>query len=419
MKFIKRSRVRERVFVFSVRAAMILLTALICLWMISGAQSAEIKIKRIYEDPIGSSSIVLELDGSISKSQVDLEFDRNFIQISMKGVSGFPAKFQKLTHPELDRVFSYQYQPGLSRARVLLHAAASKWKEGTQWEVEGNNIRLNLSKELNQTAIQKSNSQSSLRAIQLKNAKAAPKELHIDANQINYADSRVVENILKEVNGQSMSPLKNAGKTIDDKISVSSASPGGGVFASSLGIKSGDSEKQKTNIEDQPVFGSTETHASASIGSESKAQGSIVKVIASLLMIIGVIGASGLGFKKYILGKVAKSATKARAIEVVISQSLGYKKSIAIVRVLDQYLVVGTGADGMSLLKDLGSDPKVSKAVDVYMEGSAFTSLFQKTLNTETKESVQETVHKVSTRPVEKPSVRSLIKKRLEEFKPL
>ena len=118
-----------------------------------------------------------------------------------------------------------------------------------------------------------------------------------------------------------------------------------------------------------------------------------------------------------------RSAPLAKVIDVIASQSLGAKRSIALVKVLDQYMVVGMAGDGMSLLANLGADVKVEKYLDqIGGPGSSFLDTFEGALAGGPARSERSDVagsnvsHKVAEVNL---GIRGAIKKRIEGFKPL
>ena len=185
--------------------------------------------------------------------------------------------------------------------------------------------------------------------------------------------------------------------------------------SAALGIKD-EKKSAPVNTEDQPIFG----HQSAAPVLTAKDQtGSspITKMFASLLMVIGVIGAIALAFRRFVLGKGISLTRNGRMIEVIANQTMGPKRSIAVVKVLDQYMVVGMSGDNMSLLSNLGTNVNLDKFSDDLSSGSgaSFSSTFKKTLD---KDSFNDSAP-VNFEAPAKPSVRDAIKKRISGFKPL
>ncbi|RYZ94969.1 MAG: hypothetical protein EOP11_25640, partial [Proteobacteria bacterium] len=132
---------------------------------------------------------------------------------------------------------------------------------------------------------------------------------------------------------------------------------------------------------------------------------------------------------------------QAKLIEVVSTTAMGPKRSIAVVKVLDGYMVVGMGEGGISLLKDLGPNSGLDKYMDEHTAGmgTSFSNTFQGVLSgasaasgasskdasaTSARAAVNAAASMADGIVPGKAahaaeSIRSSIKKRLEGFKPL
>jgi len=148
MKFIRKARrrlqLRDQIVDLLSKALLIGISVLACLWMVSGAHAASTSITGIKGEAQsdGTYAIDFSLSQKISADSVAVEFDRNFIQISLKGVSAYPARTENINQGTLEKVFTYQYQPDLTRARVLLKASANTVKAKSTWEVTSKGIRV-------------------------------------------------------------------------------------------------------------------------------------------------------------------------------------------------------------------------------------------------------------------------------------
>ncbi|MGZ3661973.1 MAG: flagellar biosynthetic protein FliO, partial [Bdellovibrionota bacterium] len=146
------------------------------------------------------------------------------------------------------------------------------------------------------------------------------------------------------------------------------------------------------------------------------------RIVASLLLVIGVIGACAVGFRRFALGKGNPFQRQNRVIETIATQGLGPKRSVAVIKVLDQYLVVGMSGDGMNLLANLGSDIKIDKYLDqIGGPGSSFTDTLEGALAGVTAAGKTDTAGPpLTSRAAEiELGIRSSIKKRIAGFKPL
>ena len=146
------------------------------------------------------------------------------------------------------------------------------------------------------------------------------------------------------------------------------------------------------------------------------------RVIASLLLVVGLIGAIGLAFRRFGLGKGGAFLRSNRVIEVVANQSLGPKRSIALIKVMDQYMVVGMAVDGMALLANLGNVVQIEKYLDqMGGPGSSFSDSLEGALGGGSGAEKTDTAGPPLTQKAAQIElgVRSSIRKRLAGFKPL
>ncbi|MGZ3705656.1 MAG: FliO/MopB family protein [Bdellovibrionota bacterium] len=394
MKFIRKARrrlqLRDQIVDVLSKALLIGISVLACLWMVSGAHAASISITGIKGEAQndGAYAIDFSLSQKISADDVAVEFDRNFIQISLKGVSAYPARTENINQGTLEKVFTYQYQPDLARARVLLKASANTVKAKSTWEITNHGIRV-LVKGAHVAAAAVTDT--------VKSKAAASDQTALSTGDAD--DEKIVQQILAESkNGAKAAPLAAAAPAAK----VGEESPLFGAKAAS-------------SNEDQQLF--------APKAAESKPkETTATRIVASLLLVIGVIGACAVGFRRFALGKGNPFQRQNRVIETIATQGLGPKRSVAVIKVLDQYLVVGMSGDGMNLLANLGSDIKIDKYLDqIGGPGSSFTDTLEGALAGVTAAGKTDTAGPpLTSRAAEiELGIRSSIKKRIAGFKPL
>jgi flagellar biosynthetic protein FliO len=400
MKFIRKARrraqFRDRAVDLLSKVFLIGISVLACLWMVSGAHAssaASITGIKGSAQADGSYAIDFALSQKIAAENVAVEFERNFIQISLKGVSAYPARTESINQGSLEKVFTYQYQPDLARARVLLKAAASTVKGKSTWEVTEQGIRVTV-----KGAVTVGAAIAAAVTDSVKTKAAAAESTSADAD-----DERIVQQILAESkSGAKPAPLAAAAialKTGEEGPVIQAKSAPAALIASN---------------EDQVLFGTK-------IGETKTKEGTGTRVVASLLLVIGLIGACAVGFRKFALGKGNPFQRQNRVIETISTQSLGPKRSVAVIKVLDQYLVVGMSGDGMNLLANLGSDVKIDKYLDQVGPGSSFDDSLEGALAGVTAAGKTDTAgppltHKNALKEL---GIRSSIKSRIAGFKQL
>lgn len=302
MKFIRSNRIKDRIIDLATKAVLFLVTGLICLWMISGAKAEEQKITEINQskNQDGTYTVEFKFSSSLTKEDVALDFQRNFIQVSLKNVSAFPARTKTLNHPGLDKVFTYQYQPDLARARILLKSQASAVQDKTTWDIKDNSLSIQMGSlsgpqvavaaKKPQTAMAKKNASLENIKDSLKSHAAATSTKSQEQSLMEAEDDRLVNELINETKN----PV--------------------------VAAKAEEKKNVLANTEDQPLFA---PQAATGIAAAEKTGGSpLTKIAASLLMIIGIIGAGALAFRRFVLGKGLSLTRHGRMIEVSIELSV-------------------------------------------------------------------------------------------------
>ena len=380
----KNTRIKDKAVELASKALLLAVSILVCLWMISGARAATPQIQDLVvtDQEAGATKVELKLSSAVARNNVSVDFERNFIQVSFHGVSAFPAKNKNVGEEVLEKIFTYQYQPDLARVRLLLRSEASKVKAATTWHLIGNSLVITIpGKDSSATAA------AAPKADSVKQISAVEEKPDL-ANQAAEAQ------ILKEV---------TTGKT--EKSAEKTA-------------------KLDSKGENEPLFLGESTEKVAKPAAASGPT-PFQKMISGLFTVLVIIGSIALAFRKFVLGKGLKIgslnfARGNRMIDVVSTQGLGPKKSLSVVRVADQYIVIGVTGDNINFLTNLDSKANVEKYLDideVQTDQVAFSSTLNNNLNTNVTFKASS-----DTLPEKTPvaaSIRSSIKKRIEGFKPL
>jgi flagellar biogenesis protein FliO len=378
MKFANKARLKEQVIDFVAKGILILFSGLVCLWMISGARAGNVDIVNIQgKQTDGSYDIEFSFSKTLQKDDVQVEFQRNFIQVSFRGVSAYPARTEKLTHPSTDKVFTYQYQPDLARARILLKTSAVKLQNAASWNVEGKSVKVSL--------------------------------------KIDGALAQAVKDEIKST-ASSVAPTGNAASRAPAVEDPEEKKIRDALLSGDTNIaeekKSATASATAESTENLPIFVKNEEKAKQSVDEKGTPA---AKVFASLLLVVGLIGAGALAFRKFVLGKHSPFQKQTRMIQVVSSQAMGPKRSIALVKVLDQHLVVGMSGDSMNLLVNLGNNVNLDSFTDEMGPGISFSETLTTAVKTDAFDREEARIQKASTNL----GFRSTLKKRLEGLKPL
>ncbi len=137
-----------------------------------------------------------------------------------------------------------------------------------------------------------------------------------------------------------------------------------------------------------------------------------------MLLVLGVIGAGSLAFRRFVQGKGLPFQRQGKVIEMVSTQTLGPKRSIALVKVLDRHLVIGMAGDSINLLVDMGTDVNLEKYMDDSPSGASFSDALTLTMASPGSSS-SSNLDKVKPSESDRTGFRANLKKRIEGLKPL
>lgn len=385
MRIFRQSRIMERAAELASKIILLAVAALFCLWMISGARAASLQITdlKAHERADGTSRVELVFSEAVDKNSVQMEFQRNFIQLSLKNVSAFPAKNENVRGGSLDKIFTYQYQPDLARARILLKGDAAKVKSGSTLSIDGNKVVIEVGA-FGKLAAQKARDS-------VKNRAAANEKTETAKNGAGgeIAAQAAEDKIVKEI-------LSDSSAVSAAKTPAAAATPG----------------KSK---EDEPLFASSGEKEMKAGAQPAKSGTPLQKIITALMTVLGILAAVALGFRKFVLGKGINFQKQGEVIDVVSSRMIGAKKSVSLIKVADQYLVIGVAGDNINLLANLGANVNIDKQVDEAQSGGGFTSALQKKMDGRADQEDDPELGYVNKLG----GIRSAIKKRMEGLKPL
>ncbi len=412
MKLFTRRNFKKKFFEYGTKLLLLAVTGLFCLWMISGARADALQLTDIKAQASneGDNRIVLKFSSPLRNDQINVEFQRNFIQLSLDGVSAFPAKNQNVKSEVLEKVFTYQYKPDQARARILLKSDASKVKAQTTWKIDGNTIVVEIA---NGSATVDTISTKASGIAKRKSSSNEKKSVITEENSLGSLNLNAAEEdkIVKEIiSGTSSSTV--AKQNAPAAPVIAKEEPKKNTGSSVLGINS---------VGDEPLFAHSKMNEKLVSETKEKSANPIQKMLTGLLTVIAIMGAVAFGFKKFAAGRGLQfggfGSRQNRVIDVTATHILGAKKSIALVRVADQYLVLGITGENINLLTNLGSDAKVEKYLDENHFGGSFDGALQKKMNASAADDFDAPL--AAPAPQASFGIRDSIKRRLTGFKPL
>ena len=269
-------------------------------------------------------------------------YERNFVQFVVNGVGVNSAKLIPVPNSNVEKIFVYQYAPGIARVRLILKND-NQWAKGRIriWNASGNRIRFSVKDVL---------------------AQHAPKNVAVAS-----AASAEEQVMLKEV-------VKNT-KEISD-------SNGGTRLDREHGSSSGMARVTPT----APVVSVLSASAKGNlapdeIGVKHDPSQYFLRMALSLLGVVGLFIAAAFGLKKY-AGKLDLKklpfGKKERLIQVVATHRLGKSQAISLVKITGEYMVIGLSGESVSLITKLGSEVDVEKYLEDRYWGGAFEKHLKK-----------------------------------------
>jgi flagellar biosynthetic protein FliO len=303
------------------RRSLHLVVAMAALVFASEASAAKIKRLTFGADKSGAH-VDLTFDTPYSAKYITWAQERNFAQFVVKNSAIDTSRIHRLQNSGLEKVMVYPFNSDTVRVRFI---AAEKVDFGFQ------------AKNINDRTIRVSVQASTSRA-------DTPKRP--EANERAGAD----EELLREV-------VANT-REID--------------------ISNPDSIKAAI-IQKTPS--STGTPESGAIGSAGEPSRPFLRMALGLLAVLGLFGGVVVVLRKYGANKLP-FGKKERIIQIVATHYLGSKKSISLVKIAGEYLVVGAANDNINLISKLG--PEVN--VDKYLEDRFWGGTFENHLKTYAKD---------------------------------
>ncbi len=326
------------------------------------------------------SQVDLVFDRNVSLRQIKTEFFNDVIQLSMSDVSVYPAKIFSAPGKDLSKVFAYQYSPKLVRCRLTVRGKAVQFEHRITLKPQGKVLSIHFGEGVSDRIAQSAAAPVS----------ESPNEMKMDTDERQLLD-RVLK---KPTTAQPIlvadAPVLN--KESKPKHFLTSAKPLPNIFKS-IGML----------MLVLVLFGCC---AFAAI--RFKGRGSKLDLAKSASKIMSQLS-------KFNLSK------KENMIEVVANHYLGPKKNIVVVRVAENLLVLGVSNDSISLITQLTDSTSQDFGLETIGISEA-SALASKTVNAQGAGAIaagNPVFFEMLNSERTKPSIRSQIRSRVEQMKPL
>lgn len=306
--------------------------------------------------------VVLDLsfEKPISAKGLKPVYERNFAQFVIPGIGVKTARLLPVADSSVEKVFVYQYEPGVARVRLIMKSDSQAAKGRINlWNSKPNQVRFVFKDPVaSMTTITKDEE------VLLKNVMAQTSDK--TANAVAVENSNADKSLEKSA--------EKSGEKLIDKISSKSGDKPLELAATakpsvaSLGLEK---KQQQTPQSIQPM---TEP-----VGIKAEPSRYFVRMAVSLFVVIGFFIGVVLLMRKY-SSKLNLSklpfGKKERLIQVIATHRLGKSQAVSLVKITGEYMVLGTSGDNVSLITKLGSDVNVEK----YLEDRYWGGTFEKHL---------------------------------------
>ena len=291
---------------------------------------------------LGQGKVEIQLDGTASKSALEMEYVRDIVQFSIQNATIYPAKILHADESDkaFSKVFAYQYAPNLVRVRFSVDGKADQFQGKVKWEQKGKILTVYFPEGVT--------------------AKVAAK---------GETESIHERSLLAKVLGQSKDDVKV--EKIEDSAVKAEPAKSEAAKAESKGEAAKLTESEK--LENQPILRSDKHKGTEAVKLGGARPGpSALRSFMAMLLVVGGLGLALLYIKKkkgtvqakkvgdsWISNLLAGNQKKKSLIEVVAVHPLGPKQSITVVRIRGQQLVLGVTEGNVQLITQLDSDEEI------------------------------------------------------------
>jgi flagellar biogenesis protein FliO len=333
-------------------------------WCVLGAQvqaapaapgSALTALKQVQIS--GGDQIDLLFDKKVDPAQIKLEFFNDIVQLVIQDASVYPAKISSVSGTVLSKVFAYQYSPRVVRTRLTVRGKAEDFQTRFKMTPHGRIVTLTFPPLVTESGAGAKPAPLPKQALVTPPVSSQSAGPHPASQGLDVQEKKLLEKVQAGVpSGSGAGVAPPALESQGTLTGASSASKPVAVQKASgdLGLKkTGPSAKRAVFV----LLGMVGvllavawvvSRAKKASQSGSKSEGRTQR---KLLQAIGRF--------------TGKSSTEGPEIQVISNHSLGAKKSIAVVKVGGQMLVLGVSEDSINLITPLEKENFPSSASGV------------------------------------------------------
>lgn len=379
------------------------LIGLFCLIFTNIVGAEELAILQGTEAFREGDSFVTELKFSqpVDAKGTSLEFINQTVQLNIKGATISTGKdIKRLEDEKIKSVFTYQYEPDLMRTRIIYHSTDAQTLNGhVKVEANGNTLRVVV----NDPAGVKNEERTAAAVTHLPPIdldRELDKALKLEAPEVSDEEAEL------------MAAASQIGVTSEDKVSSKV-------------------EEDRTTAEAPPAkesdiaLGKVESEIPLNINTkEAKAEASSpwTRLLISLV-VISIVGMGLIvGVKRYAKDKVQVGGNI--KVKVVSQHPLGPKKSLAVIHVAGESILIGITDHNISMIKSLALiDDEIEEEVPSNFDQEIAKASAKDTYRPSSVNKVSQNVAQKSATEAEDEfsigSIKDLVSSKLKEMRPL
>jgi flagellar biogenesis protein FliO len=356
---------------------------------------AAINLQRVQNTEEGRVDLVF--DGKVDPEMIRTEFFNDTIQLSLDGVNVYPAKISNFSGQSLQKIFAYQYAPGLVRCRFTMKGKAEDFQNAFKLTADGKilSVRFNSSdKKSKSKALQsQTNGQviDSIASSHSRPVNAQKAEMRTQDEGVVTADERT---LLQKVLGVD-STEGGEGRNALAKNSEADAEADSQKSKENEGT--GSKKITGTQLKNAKTMAPSNLAGAPELPSPVRAIAGLVALCSALgILVLLKKGRGGSFLKKIeshqgfnsILGTLGLQQSE-KLIEVLSNHHLGPRKSIAVVRVGGRKLVLGVTNEAIHLITSLENESPSTSKTRVQTDDAAVALALGISKNAATEKQVQ------------------------------
>ncbi len=296
-----------------------------------------------------NTKIDLKFDGK--PGQEKLQYQDDFVQIEFPQTYTDPPKqWLKVEDEIVKNIFVYQLNPETVRVRLFTYDRALNMRARISLSRVSSGLILSYGRRPETAGRKPAAASKAVAKNGVKRPKAIPVEIVLP--ETGSESPLIDEAVSPAVSAIAADAEKNGGDGHKD-----------GNAAASTGQSPAENSTDMTKEVDIPVRHDAGESKPLVVNEQPGFTGSVIKMVASLAIVLSVMFAIVFLVKKY-LGRKIGLTGQDQKIKVLTSTYLGPRKSIALVEVAGEKIVVGVTAANITMLTKLGREEDFSEILD-------------------------------------------------------